>query len=282
MEHFKTLFVILCLRCLEFAVGSSFRSDSSSYLARQQQFQLIAAGAAKHRLENAEGSATVVPAGVVSDQPHRLEKTAQASPKKVALLSIVQDMQSDHVKKQAELSATLPNQVNLREKQLLSNMGRLEQQLESWERGEEEMDEQATVATPSARPIEHAGKDDVVGVMAWRNRNALTGLALSMGISICFFGVVLRSRSRPKQEVPPRLKQAVKDSVEPQAVVKEPMSPEVSKQLADLARMIEKVRMPSEDSLQVAMQVMESSEPENSSAAKESAATTTEAATESF
>lgn len=234
MDFFHYVFVVLVLRCLNIVQCS----DASNFLSMQQQFQIISAGAAAH-------------------QPHRLE-TAPQTEQKAALLSIVKHIQSDHVGQQAKpkhISAdTVESQVSLHEKRLLSNMGALEQQLEAWKKDEQQL--QSQVASANVEMTD-SGDTDLLSSQMWRNRNALKGLSLSVVISLCFFGIMLRPKSQPNREM--TLK-AMKDTLDAQAVLKEPVPSEVSRLLADLAVSIDQINMPSEGSLQVAMQAMKASE----------------------
>lgn len=247
MDFFHYVFVVLVLRCLNIVQCS----DASNFLSMQQQFQIISAGAAAH-------------------QPHRLEtapQTEQKPEQKAALLSIVKHIQSDHVGQQAKpkhISAdTVESQVSLHEKRLLSNMGALEQQLEAWKKDEQQL--QSQVASANVEMTD-SGDTDLLSSQMWRNRNALKGLSLSVVISLCFFGIMLRPKSQPNREMTLKaMKDTLddlkkkKDTLDAQAVLKEPAS-EVSRLLADLAVSIDQINMPSEGSLQVAMQAMKASE----------------------
>jgi hypothetical protein len=234
MVFFHYVFVALVLRCLNIVQCS----DASNFLSMQQQFQIISAGAAAH-------------------QPHRLE-TAPQTEQKASLLSIVKHIQSDHVGQQAKpkhISAdTVESQVSLHEKRLVSNMGALEQQLEAWKKDEQQL--QSQVASANVEMTD-SGDTDLLSSQMWRNRNALKGLSLSVVISLCFFGIMLRPKKQPNREM--TLK-AMKDTLDAQAVLKEPVPSEVSRLLADLAVSIDQINMPSEGSLQIAMQAMKASE----------------------
>jgi len=248
MERFQCLLAVLLLQCLGTAHASSLRSDSGNSLSIQQQLQLISAGAAAHQ-----------------PQPQRLAKDVQ--PDRRFLLSIVRSLQSERTEHHAaaqKASLVQTQEVSLRERQLLSHMGELERQLESWKKDEHKFEQQVAVKQSSSAASPAAPIRDMNALVPFKmlpNHRALLGLALSITISIFFFAVMLRCKSKPRQKE----RDAPEDSVPTPALgeagmkmeIQEPMSPEVTKQLADLVAAVKKVQMPSDGAVKVVMQAVE-------------------------
>lgn len=257
MEHIRIFSAVICLLCSTHAIASSLRSDSSSFLSRQQQFLLISEGAASNEQRLVNAPQADQKAALVSVVPSKANQ-------KVALLSVVQGLQSNTRQK-----STYNEKVNLSERRLLSNMGQLEHQLESWKSDVHRVEQQVSKTHAEEKPKEVDSTID--GAAAWKwagshSRNALFGLAMSMMVSVWFFGIMLLSR---KQSKPKASLQQIGDALEAPPAIKEPVPTEVSKHLADLVDAIGKVKMPSEIAVQAAMQAMEANEPDGTIICKE-------------
>lgn len=269
MKYFKGLFAVLCLRCVGFSCAVSLKNEAGNSLSMQQQLELILAGAA-------------------SNQPHRLGKATQVD-KKVSLLSVMQNLQSNeneqHANSHQLFLTTKKAKLNLqraaagqtlRERQLLSNMGRLEDQLKSERNIEHHLEQQMESQQQTVLALQEGQsslvEDEMVTVKAWRNCKVQSCLALSIAMAIFFYSMKSPKKNQPRQEVPSSTSTKQKETNASEALVPPPvpakaenvqsMSLEVLKQLNDLADAVGRVKMPSEEADQVAMQAIETSERE--------------------
>jgi len=262
----KHLLAVLCLRCVGLACATSLENEVQSFLSRQQQFQLISAGAA-------------------SNQPLRLDEAPHVD-QKGSLLSVMKGLQG----KQPEPRAK-PHRVSLAamktQVKLQSNVGRLEDQVESWKRHDQQLEEQLAAQQRTVKALQaeqsKAFHDEMYAVRMWRDCKLQSCLVLAGALAMLFFSVRSQHKSKPGQESLPSTKRQQENaalvSVPPSASksvpvppeTKQLMSSEVSKQLDALAAAVRKVNMPTEDSLQVAMQAIEDSELKSGSLVTETA-----------
>jgi len=231
------MFVFLCFRLLALACASSLRSDSSSFLSMQQQLQLISAGAAAaaHEKEISAGTDAnelhVVPVGVVTNQPHIIAMAPHAE-QKLSLLTIMGEFagqkEGPH---QATLAAVRPHPVD----SVQNAQHKLKQKM--------------------SLDASRIDEQDMFAVKVMQKRKVVGCAAFSIAIAICFISAM--SPNKKKQRADKAKKPAQPEEKPQQATAQQSVVSEVSDHLADLADLIGKLKMPSEDSSELAKQAME-------------------------
>jgi len=265
------LFAALCIGSLRLASAASLRSDSSNGLSIQQQFQIIAAGARKATSDASDRSYFL-------DQQSRLRTPPQGH-QKVFLLQSKQRAKTQQASHAMEKSG--------HEMKLVTTMAQLEHQLASVKHEENELEKQEE-QIKGQDVIWHAVQESQGAQIVWRHRNlflleVLSGMALFIAISICFFSMWPNKKNlhREVKRDAPELTKPVAVQVN-QPEFWQPLSPDVSKDvskhLTAMEDAVSKVKMPSEGAFQVALQAIavtqdsitkEARVPENVSVTKE-------------
>lgn len=250
------------------AFAASLGSDSSNFLSMQQQLKIMSAGALSQQLQ-------IMSAGAASNKPHRLGSTPKVD-QKVALLSIVHDLEGKNFEKDTQLHQSAhvtmrPQAEVVRHDQQPSASSGKEHPLESWSQlQQQEAYQQQLKEEPAALKVWRCVLDVAVA------RKVTLGIFLSFAASIGFLSMFWQPKAKPRGDL--RVQQEVGDagdmlalaSSKAQGESKLLMPSEVSKQLADLADAIGRVKMPSEAAFHIAMQPAEPNESDNAKVAKES------------
>jgi len=244
------LFAALCIGSLQLVCASSLRSDSSNGLSIQQQFQIITAGARKATSDASEQSHLL-------DVSSRL-RTPPQTHQKVFLLSIMQKLKSKQRAKAQQASHAMEKTGH--EMKLVTTMAQLEHQLASVKHEENELEKQEE-QIKGQDAIWQAVRTSQAAQIVWRHRNlflleVLSGMALAIAISICFFSMWPNKKNlhrEVKRDAPVTVQVNQPEFWQP---LSPDVSKDVSKHLTAMEDAVSKVKMPSEGAFQVALQAV--------------------------
>lgn len=165
MEHHRAFFFIFLFRCAGLVCAASSRNDASGN-------QLLAGASAR--------------------QPQRLVSEASAA-QSVSLLEIVHSLQHAPaaVASEVQVQGRDFSGETTHERQLLSDMGHLETQLESWRHAEQDMEHQVVrqeAMVKSLRTMEaKAIHDEQVAAVVWWDCKMMMCLGLIFAIAYCVY-----------------------------------------------------------------------------------------------
>jgi hypothetical protein len=211
---------------------------------------------------------SMIPAGIATTQPRKRETTPRAD-QQVALLALVQSFEGEHAgqkeKPPQSLQATKQTKSDPYANQLQSNTTQLQHPLSSWENARQWLEQQLTSqqGTLETSQAERSGEDGAIAVHMWLKRNVLGCSAVSIAIAICLISAMSRNKREKKSQpvqcnnepVQVEFKEQITSDVSNET--KEQITSEVSKHLADLADLVQNLKMPSEGSSQLALQAMQ-------------------------
>jgi len=284
MKHLNLWFLFICTESCINALAAFAKSDSMD-----QQWQLISQELlARKAAATRRAQFQLISEGAASNQPQRIERVPRVAKSKAALLSIVKDLQSDHQSQQRSANRAaamnVHTQVTQKEKQLLSSMGELDHELESLKIDQHRLEQSIASQRHDEELKSKASKGmsaiQIVGAPVWNNRNALFGLAISMSIASWFFCMLFLIRSKKQEAATTVIKTEKKTAPVIQvrlAPEEDPVASEVARQLAALESAIGKVKMPSDNAHEVAMQAMEAGAPDSGSQPEKAEAESTTA-----
>lgn len=185
MEHFKALLIALGVHWLDLATAADLRHGAGSSTRSQQHLE--------------------VPAVDETHQPHRLEGEFAAN-QELSLLSIMRTLQRRNpasVANDVKMERAETEQ-SMRERQLLTDMGHLEDQLETWKSSQYRMQSQMSAQDSEIAMLkaEHlkALQDEQEAAAIWRYVKMLMSLITLMGLLLCVY--IARSRSQTKLNSP--------------------------------------------------------------------------------
>lgn len=170
MEHLRAVFVIFCVRFAGLACATPPRAVDRSFIPRVSQIQ-----ASDEEIAN---------------QPRRLER-GSADEQPLSLLSVVRSLHQRPIAAVAtavRAEGAASGQTS-HERTLLSDMGHLEDELESWKQAEYNMQKQVQVqaATLEAMKAEQAKAfhDEQIAEMVWWDCKMLLLALAVLGIAFC-------------------------------------------------------------------------------------------------
>jgi hypothetical protein len=210
---------------------------------------------------SATNELSIIPAGVTNRQPRKREKDPRAD-QKVALLALVQSLEGEHAEQKTtppqSLQATKQTKSDPHSSQPQLQMNQLQRPLTFWENAHQWLEQQLTSQQPTWETCK---------------RNVLGCSAVSIAIAICiisaavaylcfvlkFFSTISRNRREKKSQQAQPEHEPAQVKTKELVTSEELITSEVSKHLADLADLVGKVKMPSENSSHVALQAMQAS-----------------------
>lgn len=185
MEHFKALVVVISVNSVGLSYAATLRNDVGSSSPTQQRLGALVKDDAH--------------------QPQRLESEFETN-QELSLLSIMRKLQRrpiaavayDVKKQRAEVEQSM------RERQLLTDMGHLEDQLETWKSSQFMMQSQMSaesseIATLKAEHLQ-AIRDEQEAAAIWRYVKMLMALITLLGLLLCVY--IARNRALTKANSP--------------------------------------------------------------------------------